>query len=95
MNIEFSTFVMPCDPELTTAHARDFKRRLKQGLIHPELDATPFDDLANERDRPVPYGIFSGLRPGQFLPGHEKRRRRIGMGDERMERLRYFRPPVE
>ncbi|MBX2971979.1 MAG: hypothetical protein KF797_02650 [Flavobacteriales bacterium] len=89
INQEFATFVIHCSPELTTAHEKTFRRWLKAGLIYPVLYATPFDDRANARDELFPYGIFSGLRPDQMLPGHEKRRARIGMGDERLERLRF------
>lgn len=92
INSEFSTFLIHCSPELTTANEKTLKRWLKAGVIYPVLYATPFDDLANHRNEPFPYGTFSGLRAEDMLPGHEKRRARIGMGDEHLERLRFNRP---
>lgn len=92
INEEFSTFVFHCSPELTTAHEKAFKNWLEAGLIYPILYATPFDDLANQRNEPFPYGIFNGLTSNDLLPGHEERRALIGMGDERLEGLRFNRP---
>lgn len=92
INSEFETFIIHCSTELTTANEKAFKRWLKRGLVYPVFYATPFDDLANHRNEKFPYGIFSGLRPEDMLPGHAERRAAIGMGDERLERLRFNRP---
>ena len=89
VNEEFETFVLHCTSRLTNREQRTFKRWLRQGLIFPRLYAVCFDDLANEEGRPIPYGIFSGLRPDEYEPGSEKRRAAIGMGDERLEKLRF------
>lgn len=89
VNEEFETFVLHCSSRHTNSEQGSFKRWLRQGLIFPRLYAICFDDLANEEGRPIPYGIFSGLKPDEYEPGSEKRRAAIGMGDERLEKLRF------
>ncbi|MBP6573919.1 MAG: hypothetical protein KA230_05685 [Flavobacteriales bacterium] len=89
VNLEFETFVIHCSSKLTKKKQKHFKRWLKQGLIYPRVYATCFDDLANEEGRPIPYGIFNGLRPEELVPGHEKRRAAIGMGGDHMDKLRF------
>lgn len=86
---EFETFVLHCSSTLTNGREKHFKKWLKQGLIFPRTYAICFDDLANETRRPIPYGYFNGLRPEELAPGHEKRRAAIGMGDDRMDKLRF------
>lgn len=94
VNTEFATFVIHCSPELTTAHERTLMRWLQAGLIYPVLYAAPFDNLALRNRQPYPFGIFTDLKPEKMLSGHAESRARIGMGDERMERMRFNRPQL-
>lgn len=89
VNGEFETLVFHCSSNLTNSKRRHFKRWLKQGLIYPRVYAICFDDLANETGKPIPYGVFNGLRPEELAPGYAKRRAAIGMGDDRMDKLRF------
>lgn len=91
VNEEFDTFLLHASARLTYSKHKTIRRWLRQGWIYPCTYAVCFDDLANEENRPIPYGIFSGLRPEEREPGHEERRAAIGMGDERLEKLRFHR----
>jgi hypothetical protein len=90
-NSEFEIFLLHTSASLKHKEHGTIKGWLEQGLIYPCTYAVCFDDLANEENRPKPYGIFDGLRPEQRAPGHEKRRAAIGMGDEQLEKLRFHR----
>lgn len=91
INQEFEMFLLHTSASLKYKEHRIIKRWLEQGLIYPCTYAVCFDDLANEENRPIPYGIFDGLRPEEREPGHEERRAAIGMGDEQLEKLRFRR----
>lgn len=89
VNEEFNTFVFHCGLDLKTRHESTFKHWLQNGLIYPVLYTIPFDDEANQQNKPLPYGLFNATRPEDLLPGYEQRRAAIGMGDERLERARF------
>lgn len=89
MNSEFETFFIHCSPELKRRSHRKVKRWLKDGLIFPRTYALCFDDLALHEKRPFPYGYFTGLKPQELAPGHQRRCAAIGMGDDAMERRRF------
>lgn len=91
VNEEFETFLLHVSAPLKVREHRTVRRWLERGMIYPCTYAVCFDDLANEEHRPIPYGIFSGLRPEEREPGHEERRAAIGMGDELLEKLRFHR----
>lgn len=89
VNEEFGTLVIHCSPDYSCSKEKYFKRWLKQGLIYPRVYATPSDRRALLDGKPFPYGIYDELKPEDLLPGHEKRRAAIGMGDNRLERIRF------
>lgn len=89
MNGEFEVFLLHCSPELKRRSHRTFKRWLKDGLIFPRTYAICFDDLALHENKPFPYGFFTGLKPEELAPGHQRRCAAIGMGDDALERRRF------
>ncbi len=85
---EFDTFLLhSCDFWLGKESL--LRKWLEDGLIWPYEYAAPFDRCALDDGRPIPYGTYDNLKPGDLLPGHEERRAAIGMGDRKLERLRF------
>ncbi len=62
---------------------------MKQGLIYPRVYANPSDRKALIGGKPFPYGIYNDLKPEELVPGYEKRRAAIGMGDDRLDQMRF------
>ena len=91
INEEFETFLLHCSPQMKHRNEHLLKRWLEQGLIYPVTYAFCLDDQAFHKGEPFPYGCFSDLKPEQILPGYEKRRASIGMGDQQLENLRFHR----
>lgn len=89
MNSEFETFLLHTSTSLKVGEHRTIKRWLKEGLIYPRTYAICFDDLALEENRPFPFGFFTGLKPEELAPGHQRRCAAIGMGDDALERRRF------
>ena len=89
MNSEFETFLLHTSTSLKVREHRTIKRWLKEGLIYPRTYAICFDDTALEENRPFPYGFFTGLKPEELAPGHQRRCAAIGMGDDALERRRF------
>ena len=88
-NGEFETLVIHADSGYTYNHRKVFQRWLKKGLIYPRVYVICFDRRHQLRGGPLPYGIFNCMKTEDLVPGYEKRRAAIGMGDDRLDGARF------
>lgn len=89
VNNEFAMLVIHANGDFTYDNRKHFKRWLKKGLIYPRVYCICFDRREIVEGKRLPYGYTDNLTPDQLIPGYEKRRAAIGMGDDRLDALRF------
>ncbi len=92
VNTEFQTFIYHVSPAHAVARQKYFRLWLKKGLIYPDDYAVSVDGPAYRQQRPMCYKIYRSGDDERVISGYEKRRWRIGMGNDRLHARRFHRP---
>ena len=88
---EFQDYILHVSPAHMVACQKYLKRWLKQGLIYPEDYAASIDGPAYRLSLPMTYKFMRYSDDHGVKSGYEKRRWKIGMGTDRLNRLRFHR----
>lgn len=92
VNSDLQTFLLHASPEFMDARRKHIYQWLRKGFIYPDDYAACVDGPAFRLQRPIIYKFYRSSGDVGVRPGYEQKRWRIGMGNDRLNALRFHRP---